>query len=107
MRNFKRHLLYFLIIALILFAYSLLKITCPIKFIFGIECPACKMTRSTIALLKFDFRNSLSLNPMTVPVIIAVFLAFHKKLFKYEKLVTAIVIFIAIMTFIVYVLRFF
>ena len=40
---------------------------CPIKFIFGINCPGCGMTRSMMALLRLDLGASFYWHPMLLP----------------------------------------
>ena len=45
----------------ILFA---LHITCPIKFLTGISCPGCGMTRATLSALRFDFERAFYYHPL-------------------------------------------
>ena len=46
---------------LVLFA---LDITCPIKWLSGISCPGCGMSRACFALLKLDFAAAFSYHPV-------------------------------------------
>ncbi len=43
---------------------------CPLKFFFGIDCPACGLTRSTLAALCLDFNISLSYHFLGIPLAI-------------------------------------
>lgn len=55
----------------------LLDITCPIKWLTGVSCPGCGMTRAYLRLLHFDFHGAWEFHPLfwTLPVIaVAAFL---------------------------------
>lgn len=43
---------------------QLLGITCPIKFITGISCPGCGMTRAWMSLLCGDFSAAVTFHPL-------------------------------------------
>ncbi len=45
-------------------ALFLLGITCPIKFLTGVSCPGCGMTRAWLALLRLDFFSALAFHPL-------------------------------------------
>ena len=102
-----KHLLYGSIILVVLLLYQVTGIHCPIKYFFGIPCPACGMTRSFLSLLRLDIRGSFSYNPMSCLVIIAVLLGFHKKLFNHKKIIDGILIIAAIVTLAFYIYRVF
>ncbi|MCF0259030.1 MAG: DUF2752 domain-containing protein [Erysipelotrichaceae bacterium] len=44
---------------------------CPVKFVTGLSCPGCGMTRAAIALLHLDFAASWYWHPMLIPTIAA------------------------------------
>ena len=46
-------------------------IPCLFKVTLDIECWGCGITRALSALLKADFRESISFNPMGIPVILS------------------------------------
>ena len=51
-------------------------ITCPIKFVTGISCAGCGMTRAWLAVLRLDFRQAFYYHPLfwMVPAAAAVYL---------------------------------
>jgi len=92
------------VFVLIISYYFLLKVldtTCLFKYVFGIMCPTCGSTRALISLLKLDFHAYASYNIMALPILIAIFIAVHPKLFK-QKFWKVIVIIIAIIAFAYY-----
>ena len=56
---------------------------CIIKFITGIPCPSCQITRGVLAALRFDFVSAWNYHPMfwSVPIIYLYFV-FDGKLIK-------------------------
>lgn len=42
----------------------ILGIGCPIKFMFGISCPGCGMTRACLSAIHFDFAEAFSFHPL-------------------------------------------
>ncbi len=52
---------YILIIYIIL---SLLHIGCPMRFITGISCPGCGMTRAVLSALHLDFHSAFYYHPL-------------------------------------------
>ena len=59
------------------------KITCLFKWIFGIECPGCGITRAYISLLHLDLKQAFMYNHMfwAVPIFFLFYL-FDGQLFK-------------------------
>ena len=54
-------------IALILALYTVLAIAgigCPIKFMTGISCPGCGMTRAWLSVLHIDFGSAFAFHPL-------------------------------------------
>lgn len=37
---------------------------CPVRLIFGIECPSCGMTRAFLSALRLDFKAAFSYHPL-------------------------------------------
>lgn len=66
-------------IIMVIIAYGIMQymgITCPIKYITGISCAGCGMTRAWIALLHFDVNTAFIYHPLFFlpPVALIIFL---------------------------------
>ena len=91
------------ILIIVLFVYK-----CPIKFIFGISCPGCGMSRAFYSVLEFKFERAFYYHPLWPLVLIVILLVgidllkIHKFKDKTKKIFIKVVcvIFIA-----VYVIR--
>lgn len=74
---------------------------CPIKFITGISCPGCGMTRAVISLCKLDFDSAWHYHPLVfllIPIAITIYILSVKKLIKARKvfLICVAVLFLAV-----------
>lgn len=79
-------------------------ITCPIKFITGISCAGCGMSRAWIAFLQLDMAKAFEYHPLFLlpPIVVIVLLCKSKINIKIYK----IIIFTIILMFaIVYICR--
>ena len=73
------------IVAVLYFSFFIAGITCPLKFVTGISCPGCGMSRAVMNAVKGDFSAAFSYHPMWITLpIIAFFLIF----FRIKKMVT-------------------
>lgn len=75
-----------------------LGITCPIKFLFGVSCPGCGMSRATLHALRLDFLTAFAYHPMWITLpLFGFFLPFFY--FKRKKLLfrATLVLFAALM----------
>lgn len=89
------------IIILVVFYYS---VGCPIRWMTGVSCPSCGMTRAAMALLRFDFTAAYNYHPLIfILPIVAIVYFFRKRLSKKAQ-TFFFVLFIALML-IVYILR--
>lgn len=61
-------------IACLALALSVLGIGCPIKFVTGVSCPGCGMTRAWLSALSLRFDEALSYHPLYWLLIPALFL---------------------------------
>ncbi len=43
---------------------ALLDVTCPIKWLTGVSCPGCGMTRALLAALRLDFASAVHYHPL-------------------------------------------
>ena len=106
---FKLSACFFLIIILLYFT----RIGCPIKFITGISCPACGMTRAVLAILHGDMHTALNYHPLvlTLPVIlisVIVYIVNNRRIkpsARLSRLLNCIFILSAVLFIAVYVLR--
>lgn len=79
----------------------ILGLPCPIKFMSGISCAGCGMTRAFISVLKGDFAAAIYYHPLVffVPIAFALLLVAHfmgkKKLYN-ATLITGSAIMIAV-----------
>ncbi len=105
MNRVKKHIL--LISLLLIFTTYCYIFGCPFRNIVGIPCPTCGVTHALVALVHLDFRAYIQYNFMAVPLAIAVLIAFHLNLFKHKKILTTIVLSIAIINFFIYLKRLF
>ena len=84
------------------FIVSVFKSTCIIKYIFGIECPTCGMTRAIISLFSGDIKGYFKFNFMAIPLLCTVYLYLHSLLNK--KLLDVLVVIVAFATFTRYII---
>ena len=79
-------------------------ITCPIKFITGISCAGCGMSRAWISLLHFNIHDAFMYHPLFFlpPVVVIVMLLKSKINIKIYKIIIFTII---IMFAIVYIFR--
>lgn len=67
MKNIKQVKTVIISIIMVIIAYGIMQymgITCPIKYITGISCAGCGMTRAWIALLHFDINTAFMYHPL-------------------------------------------
>lgn len=60
-------------------------ITCPIKYLFGISCPGCGMTRALLSAVTLDFPRAFYYHPLWVGVIPAGAALFLLSKFKKQR----------------------
>lgn len=67
-------------IVLLYVFFSLIGVGCPIKFLTGISCCGCGMTRAYVALLHLDFKQAFFFHPLFAlpPLFIILFLIKNK-----------------------------
>ena len=79
-------------------------IGCPIKFVTGISCAGCGMTRAWLALLKGNVQLAYYYHPLFfLPPIALVILLLRKKICK--TIFNSLIFIIAVLFVIVYILR--
>lgn len=91
----------------VFFLYAVMQaigITCPIKYVTGVSCAGCGMSRAWIALFHLDFKAAFYYHPLfLMPLIIAIIFLMKSRM---NKNVYKIIMFTAIALFgIIYVYR--
>lgn len=103
MNRVKKHIL--LISLMMIYAALCYIFGCPFRNLIGIPCPTCGVTHALMSLLRLDFDAYREYNPMAIPLLITVLIAFHLRLFKHKKMMTAIVVAVAFINFFIYLKR--
>lgn len=80
--------------------FALLGIGCPIKFVTGISCMGCGMTRAWLSVLHLDLKSAFYYHPAfwLPPLVLICWYLKHKKIIKNYKffMFTAIITFVII-----------
>ena len=93
-----------LLIALLYTILSVLKIGCPIKFLTGVSCAGCEMTRAWACLLRGEIVQAFCYHPLLLlPVIWTVTFFIRDKLSK--KSVNRLIIISTFLFLLVYFIR--
>ena len=90
-----------LILIIVLYSFlGIIGIGCPIKFLSGISCLGCGMTRAVISALKLDFIKAIEYHPLfwiLIPAFIVCFLRPRMNSNIYRICIyTAILLFVAV-----------
>lgn len=93
-----------IICAVIYGIFHLVGIGCPIKFITGISCPGCGMTRAVLSILKLNFKEAFYYHPLVYILPFAAIVLLFKERFS-RKFYNAFMIFCVILLMTVYVIR--
>lgn len=94
----------FLIIGLFYLLIEALGVTCPIKFVTGVSCAGCGMSRAWLALLRGDMLSAFSFHPLLLlPIPAVLLLIFRGKLSR--RLSNVVLWAIAAVFLLVYIFR--
>lgn len=71
-QHFRQRLTFLAIGALVLLAWVLLRLPCPIRALTGIPCPGCGMSRAWLAFVRLDLAAAFRYHPLfwTVPLVV-------------------------------------
>ncbi len=104
MKKLKEALPAILAVVLVYFLFYISGVGCPIKYLTGISCMGCGMTRAYLALLRLDISGAFRYHPLwIIPVIAAVLFPFRKKLSR--KLIHFLLFTTIVLFSIIYLLR--
>ena len=98
-------------IILCIAAYSLvlilLNISCPIKYITGVSCAGCGMTRAFMSLLKGNINEAFMYHPLfwMVPIFVLIYIYRDKIPSKIFKIIVAVYIIVFIVCYIIRMLN--
>lgn len=71
------------VVAVFYITLEALGVTCPVKFLTGVSCAGCGMSRAWLALLRLDFAAAFHYHPLVlVPIPAAFFLLFRSRIPK-------------------------
>ena len=90
----------FLFLFFILILIVLKKYYCPIKFIFGLSCPTCGITRAVLHALQLDFSNAFHYHifwPVVIVGLIA-YILYKLKILKVNRNLMIIILCIICIT---------
>lgn len=99
-----KEIIYFsLAISIILLAMHISGIGCPIKYVTGISCAGCGMSRALLAVLHLDFRAAFHYHPLYWIVLIfpVIYICKDKIPGKAYKVTTFIVVMVFIVVYII------
>ena len=102
-----KHLKFIILTGMIWSIYFIFKISCPFYVFWGIICPTCGVTRAIIALLSGDIESYLSMQPMAIPLIVAVVIGLHLKLLNktWKYFGTAYIITVVLLNLLFFILN--
>lgn len=108
MASLKKHSATISAIAAIVLLYAsfyLLGISCPIKFITGVSCAGCGMTRAWLHVFRLDLNAAFHFHPLfwTIPVVVVPFFL-RKRFPQFFRLISCA---IAALFIVVYFVRMF
>ena len=89
------------VILLFYIAIESIGITCPIKFLTGISCAGCGMSRAFLAALKLDFVSAFHFHPLFWLVIPTVLLFVFRNKITFFKICFILIVAIFIITYLI------
>ncbi|MBE6601175.1 MAG: DUF2752 domain-containing protein [Ruminococcaceae bacterium] len=104
-KTVKKHLVYLLALSLIVLLITGLKIGCPILYVFKIPCPCCGITRALISFCKGDWNGYLHYHALALPLLGAIWMLLHKKLFNKQVLLSVFSFTVLLCNFLYYIYR--
>lgn len=71
-------------VILVLLGFKVLGIPCVNKYLFGVSCPGCGMTRALLSALRLDFKQAFYYHPMFPAVpFVGLMVIFRKRIPKW------------------------
>lgn len=85
-------------------AIEMLGVTCPIKFLTGISCAGCGMSRAMVSLLHFDVQGAMHYHPLFILPFIALIVFLNRERMP-RKIYNGSFIAMAVLMTVVYLAR--
>ena len=104
-KTVRQHIIYFAVICCFIAVIRIFEINCPIVYFTGVPCPTCGVTRALLSLLTLNLKGYINYHPFALPLVAAVALMLHAKLFKRKRLVYGFVIAVLTVNFIYYLMK--
>lgn len=94
-------------VALYCLVLTILNITCPIKYVTGISCAGCGMSRAFLSLIKGNITDAFNYHPLfwTVPIFVIIYIYRDKIPSKVFKVVVAVYLIAFIVCYIIRLLN--
>lgn len=91
-------ILSFIVLILILYVTG---IGCPIRFLFGVCCPGCGLTRAYVSLLHMDLKSAFIYHPLFIlpPIIFAIYISNVDNKIKNFVMVASVILFLVLYLF--------
>ena len=93
------------LVFIIIVLFMCMSITCPIKYLTGISCPGCGMTRAFLCLFKLDFASAFYYNPSWILLVITALLLLVFKIKNIKRAQNITLAVFAVLVFGVYFYR--
>ena len=104
MKKIKDAILTILAVAFVYTIFYITGIGCPIKFLTGVSCMGCGMTRAYLSLLRLDIAGAFRYHPLfPIPIIAAVLFLFRSRIS--QKIVNFLLFTTIVLFSIIYLLR--
>lgn len=97
-----------ILMIILILGFLFLFYQCPFRFLLGIPCPGCGMTRAFLALLHLDIKDAFHAHPLfPVVILIAIYYLLETiKVIRFpEKVKKILLVVIALLFILVYVVR--
>ncbi len=100
----KNYIVFSVIVILFYLFLNFCGITCPVKYITGISCAGCGMTRAWLSLFGLDIKEAFKYHPLFVlPAVFALFFIFKNRI--PHKIYIGFIILSILVFIIVYLVR--
>ena len=104
-KKYKVSLMACLAVILLYLLMSVVGIGCPVKYITGISCPGCGMTRACLSAMRLDLESAFAYHPLWVALPPVAFLLILFRARKNNKAAAAVLYVSVFVMLLVYIYR--